>query len=217
MAKESSSWRWVHRHLLVLRFALLNVVASGLLVAVYLQGWLDDALRGYTAWLTLAICGVFMFGLLLCTLRIWRTNRELNAIQQDNPPSLSRVGAYLANVAGRSAESRTIIANLLHSRLASQIVVVRQTADSLVFLGLVGTVIGFIVALSGVDPATSTQVDEIAPMVATLVAGMSIALYTTLVGAVLHVWLMVNHRLLATGTSQLFNSIVELGEQRVGI
>ena len=167
--------------------------------------------------LLVAICGVFMFGLLLCTLRIWRTNRELNAIQQDNPPSLSRVGAYLANVAGRSAESRTIIANLLHSRLASQIVVVRQTADSLVFLGLVGTVIGFIVALSGVDPATSTQVDEIAPMVATLVAGMSIALYTTLVGAVLHVWLMVNHRLLATGTSQLFNSIVELGEQRVGI
>jgi hypothetical protein len=46
---------------------------------------------------------------------------------------------------------------------------------------------------------------------------MSIALYTTLVGAVLHVWLMVNHRLLATGTSELFNTIIELGEQRVGV
>ncbi len=217
MVSESSSWRWVHRHLLVLRFALLNIVASGLLVATYLQGWLDDALSGYTAWLSLAICGVFVFGFLLCALRIWRTNYELNAVQQDDPPRLSRVGDYLANVAGRSAEGRTIVANLLHSRLASQIVVVRQTADSLVFFGLVGTVIGFIVALSGVDPETSTLVDEVAPMVATLVAGMSIALYTTLVGAVLHVWLMVNHRLLATGTSQLFNNIVELGEQRVGI
>ena len=85
------------------------------------------------------------------------------------------------------------------------------------FLGLVGTVIGFIVALSGVDPQTSAQVDEVASMVATLVAGMSIALYTTLVGAVLHVWLMVNHRLLATGTSNLFNAIVERGEQCVGV
>lgn len=217
MTVESSPERWVHHHLLVLRFALLNIVVSGFLVAVYLQGWLDDALQGYTGWLTFGICAVFVFGMLLCALRIWHTNYELNALRQNDPPSASRVGSYLASVAGRPAESRMISANLLRSRLGTQIVVVRQIADSLVFFGLVGTVIGFIVALSGVDPQTSTEVDEVASMVATLVAGMSIALYTTLVGAVLHVWLMVNHRLLATGTSNLFNTIVELGEQRVGV
>jgi hypothetical protein len=206
----------VHRHLLVLRFALLNIVAAGLLAAVYLQGWLDDALHGYTAWLTLGICAVFVFGLLLCARRIWRTSVELNAVMQLEPPGMSRAGTYLASIAGRSAESRSITANLLHNRLGNPIVVVRQTADSLVFLGLVGTVIGFIVALSGIDPQASAQVDEVASMVSTLVAGMSIALYTTLFGSVLHVWLMVNHRLLATGTSNLFNAIVELGEQHVG-
>lgn len=207
----------MHRHLLVLRFALLNIVAVGLLAAVYLQGWLDDALHGYTAWLTLGICAVFVFGLLLCARRIWRTSVELNAVKQVEPPGISRVGTYLASIAGRSAESRSITANLLHNRLGNPIVVVRQTADSLVFLGLVGTVIGFIVALSGIDPQTSAQADQVASMVSTLVAGMSIALYTTLFGSVLHVWLMVNHRLLATGTSNLFNAIVELGEQRVGV
>ena len=217
MAIESSSGQWVHRHLLVLRFALLNIVAVGLLAAVYLQGWLDDALHGYTAWLTLGICAVFAFGMLLCGRRVWRTSYELNAVKQVEPPGMSRAGTYLASIAGRSAESRSINASLLHNRLGNPIVVVRQTADSLVFLGLVGTVIGFIVALSGIDPQTSTQVDEVASMVSTLVAGMSIALYTTLFGAVLHVWLMVNHRLLATGTSNLFNAIVELGEQRVGV
>ncbi len=217
MAIESSSRHWVHRHLLVLRFTLLNIVAGGLLAAVYLQGWLDDALRGYTAWLTLSICAVFVFGLALCARRIWRTNVELNAVANIEPSGRSRAGIYLAGITGRSAESRSINANLLHNRLRNPIAVVRQTADSLVFLGLVGTVIGFIVALSGVDPQTSAQVDEVASMVATLVAGMSIALYTTLVGAVLHVWLMVNHRLLATGTSNLFNAIVERGEQCVGV
>ncbi len=217
MAVETSSGHWVHRHVLVLRFALLNIVAAGLLAAVYLQGWLDDALHGYTAWLTLGICAVFVFGLLLCARRIWRTSVELNAVKQLEPPGMSRAGTYLASIAGRSAESRSITANLLHNRLGNPIVVVRQTADSLVFLGLVGTVIGFIVALSGIDPQASAQVDEVASMVSTLVAGMSIALYTTLFGSVLHVWLMVNHRLLATGTSNLFNAIVELGEQRVGV
>lgn len=217
MAVESSSGHWVHRYLLVLRFALLNIVAVGLLAAVYLQGWLDDALHGYTAWLTLGICAVFVFGLLLCARRIWRTSVELNAVKQVEPPGISRAGTYLASIAGRSAESRSITANLLHNRLGNPIVVVRQTADSLVFLGLVGTVIGFIVALSGIDPQTSAQADQVASMVSTLVAGMSIALYTTLFGSVLHVWLMVNHRLLATGTSNLFNAIVELGEQRVGV
>ena len=203
--------------MLVLRFALLNIVAAGLLVAIYLQGWLDEAFLGYTGWLTLGICSVFLFGLLLCAVRIWRTNGELVAAGEAEPPGVSRAGGYLASVTGRSAESRSIMANLLRNRLGNQIVVVRQTADSLVFLGLVGTVIGFIVALSGVDPQSSAQVEEVASMVGTLVSGMSIALYTTLVGAVLHVWLMVNHRLLASGTSNLFNAIVELGEQRVGV
>jgi cell division protein FtsL len=214
---ESSSGHWVHRHLLVLRFALVNIVAVGLVSAIYLQGWLDDAFTSYTGWLTVGICAVFAFGMLLCARRIWRTNHELNAINERNPANLSRVGNYLANIANRSAESRLISANLLRARLGTQIAIVRQIADSLVFFGLVGTVIGFIVALSGVDPQASTQVDEVASMVATLVAGMSIALYTTLVGAVLHVWLMINHRLLATATSDLFNNIVELGEQRVGV
>ena len=85
-----------------------------------------------------------------------------------------------------------------------------------VFLGLVGTVIGFIVALYGVNPELSATVDNVAPMVATLIKGMSIALYTTLIGSVLHVWLMMNYRILATGTLHLFNTIVELGEHGVG-
>jgi biopolymer transport protein ExbB/TolQ len=107
-------------------------------------------------------------------------------------------------------------ANILRMRIANYISVVHHTAHSLVFLGLVGTVIGFIVALSGVDPEASVSVDNIGPMVATLIEGMSIALYTTLLGAVLHLWLLVNYRMLATGAMHLFNAIVDFGERRVG-
>jgi hypothetical protein len=77
-------------------------------------------------------------------------------------------------------------------------------------------VIGFIIALSGVEAEQAGDVSSIAPMVSQLIEGMSVALYTTLVGAVLNLWLMVNYQLLAGGTVSLINEIVELGERHVG-
>jgi hypothetical protein len=50
-------------------------------------------------------------------------------------------------------------------------------------------------------------------MVSTLINGMSVALYTTLVGAILNIWLMVNYRLLESGTVTLVTNVVELGER----
>ena len=41
---------------------------------------------------------------------------------------------------------------------------------------------------------------------------MSVALYTTLVGAVLHVWLVMCYQVLATGTVNLVNAIIERSE-----
>jgi len=104
---------------------------------------------------------------------------------------------------------------MVRLKLSNRIAIVRHTANSLVFLGLVGTVIGFIVALSGVDPESVSSAEAVGPMVAKLIQGMSIALYSTLVGAVLYLWLIVNHRMLASGTVNLINTIIEMGEARV--
>ncbi|MCH7550731.1 MAG: MotA/TolQ/ExbB proton channel family protein [Proteobacteria bacterium] len=93
-------------------------------------------------------------------------------------------------------------------------VVVRSIANSLVLLGLIGTVIGFIIALSGVDPETASQVENVAAMVSTLINGMSVALNTTLVGALLYVWLIVNYGILTSGTVDLIAEIIDMGEAR---
>jgi hypothetical protein len=212
----ASTANLLHRYLLLLRFALFNIVAAGLVSAVYLRGWLNNAFVGYTGWCSVAIVSVFVFGLILCTAKIWRTSVELNDVRAGTPRPTSRAGKYLASIAGRPAESRAVTTNLLRLRMTHYISGVRYVANTLVFLGLVGTVIGFIVALSGVSPEGSTSVENIAPMVATLIMGMSIALYTTLVGAIFHVWLMIGHRILMGGTMHLYNAIVEFGEHRVG-
>lgn len=217
IGRERFATPWLYRYLLVLRFALFNIVAFGLATAVYIQGWLDGAVAGYTGWLSGAIVLVFLFGLSLCGDRIWRISRELNDIRNGLPRTGSRAAKYEEAITGQHPESRTLRAQILRSRIGNNIAVVFHTANSLVFLGLVGTVIGFIVALSAVDPQSSLSVDNIAPMVATLINGMSIALYTTLLGAVFHLWLMVNYRMLATGAMHLFNAIVDFGERRVGV
>jgi hypothetical protein len=77
-------------------------------------------------------------------------------------------------------------------------------------------VIGFIVALSGVDPSTAGKAENVSPMIATLINGMSVALYTTLVGAVLYVWLIINYRILVAGTVDLIAATLEQGERRGG-
>ncbi len=57
-----------------------------------------------------------------------------------------------------------------------------------------------------------TQVENVSAMVSSLINGMSVAMYTTLVGAVLYVWLNINFRILVSGTVDLIISAIELGE-----
>ena len=61
---------------------------------------------------------------------------------------------------------------MLRLKVSNRIAFVNYKANSLVFLGLVGTVIGFIVALSGVDPGTISIAKAVGPLVANLIQGM---------------------------------------------
>ena len=195
--------------------------------------------RGPARTVVLLIFGLFVVGLVLCGWKIWRASNDLArsawrvrpirrrrtggqtstreplAIKAYGDPlkAPSRVGGYLSAIRRRNADSRSITAELLKLKLSNRIGIVRQIANSLVLLGLIGTVIGFIIALSGVDVDLAADVDSVGPMISTLIGGMSVALYTTLVGAILNIWLMVNYRLLLSGTVNLVTSVVELGER----
>ena len=190
----------LYNYLLIVRFALVNIIAAGLLAAAWMQGWLDGVLTAHLVELSILIFFVFLYGLVLCGFKVFRHSVELNAIKDNAPHPESRAGRYLAEISGAAADSRNLLASALRLKLTDNIVAVRQVANSLVLLGLIGTVIGFIIALSGVDPDKAGDFNAVAPMVSTLIEGMSTALFTTLVGAVLNVWLMVNYHLLAGGT-----------------
>lgn len=216
MSEEASAQHPVNRppqFLLFLRFILLNIVSGSLCVAAWLEGWLDHAFAGTSFWLCMIIIGVFIYGLVICGLRLWQVGREIDDVHEGNPRPRSGAAWYLAQIRDARPDSRSTFAGLLRLRMNQSPSTVRHIAATLVLLGLVGTVIGFIVALSGIDPQKVPSVDNVAPMVARLINGMSIALYTTLVGSVLHLWLMAAQRLLASGVLSLYRLILELGER----
>jgi hypothetical protein len=68
-----------------------------------------------------------------------------------------------------------------------------------------------------VNAEAATDAQAIAPMVSTLLLGMAIALYKTLVGSVLNIWLMANYRLLEGGTVNLVTGIIERGEDHARV
>ncbi len=202
----------LYRYLLIVRFALVNIVAVAMLTGIYLQGWLDAVLSAHLVELSFIIFLVFLYGLVLCGFKVWRHSVDLNDIKAGTPDPESRAGKYLDQTRKANPESRSIQVMALRLKLTDGIVVIRHIANSLVLLGLIGTVIGFIIALSGVNPETATQVENVAAMVSTLINGMSVALNTTLVGAVLYVWLIINYGILTTGTVDLLTTIIDLGE-----
>jgi hypothetical protein len=202
-----------YRHLLILRFAVLNLVALALLGAAWLKGWVALVIDGDSTRLVALIAVVFGAGLFECARKLWQTSAELDQVTAVGPAPSARLPRHLQTNQGDDGYARAIAGSVLKLKLSARIAPIRHIANSLVFLGLIGTVIGFIIALSGVDPATAGDVNAIGPMVSALIGGMSVALYTTLVGAILNVWLMVNYRLLEGGTVRLLAAIVEQGER----
>ena len=210
-ARGLESYRW----LLILRFALLNLTCLALVGAVWAQGWLDEMIATDSYHLIKLNIGVFLIGLAMCGARIVKLSRELNQLQAEPPASDTRTAQYLAQTRSADSGGRALLAELLKMRLGVRLGTIRHIANCIVLIGLIGTVVGFVIALSGVDATAATDAQAITPMISTLLFGMAIALYKTLVGSVLNIWLMLDYRLLESGTVHLVTGIVDRGEAQM--
>ena len=202
-----------YRFLLLLRFLLINMTGAAFLAVVWMQGWVARILAADDTNISKLIFGLFVVGLVWTGQRVVMLSRELNALEEWPLGSASRVGTVLREIGGRDGVTRAALMGALRLKLIHRIAPVRHMASTLVLLGLIGTIIGFIIALSGVNQAAVTDAAAIGPMVATLLHGMAMALFKTLVGSVLNVWLMVNYRLLESGATHLLTHAIEHGER----
>lgn len=163
-------------NLLIYRFVLVNALFLALTVTVWWNGWLAPVFATDLSRVTYAIAGLFVVGWFGTAREIVVASRQLNVARAAPRPA-------------REAERDKDLAKV--EWLGS-------VSEWLVALGLIGTVIGFIIALSSVDQSALLQASGAQSAVGTLMSGMRTALNTTVLGASLAIWHEVNQRMLTT-------------------
>jgi MotA/TolQ/ExbB proton channel family len=115
------------------------------------------------------------------------------------------VGLWTAGIAGKPFESDNAFLCWLIVAIAALGILcvflqrwrdVEWVATHVVRIGLLGTVIGLIIAFSAAKAGGSADPSDIKPMIAAVVDGMYVALYATLLGVATNLWLKINLRLL---------------------
>ena len=200
-------------YLLILRYILVNSIGLAFLLALLSQGYVKKAFDADVTNMILVIIGLFAIGFITAFLRTLWISRELNHANSNIPKENSLAAEFINSAEGLDASSRSNLAASLRIKLSTKINHIKFIANTLVILGLIGTVIGFIIALSGVDGSgVSSDPEEVSKMVAVLISGMSVALYTTLAGSICSVWLNLCYQILSTGANRLLSKVIELGE-----
>lgn len=164
-------------NLLLYRFAILNGLAGALVIGLWWSGHLVPVFTADESRLTFAIAGLFAVGW------VWMVKEIVKASAALNRSKL--YGERPGSNAGRDKDF-------------AKIEWLGSVSEWLVALGLLGTVIGFSIALSGIDQAAVARADGAQSAVTTLMQGMRVALNTTLLGAALALWHEVNVRMLKT-------------------
>ena len=203
-----------YKYLLILRYSLINLVGLIFLFVLITQGYVTKAIKADITNMVIVILTLFAVGFALAAYRTFWLSRELNYSFLKILPNHSLAKEFLLNSKKLDASSRSNLAASLRIKLSSKIGYIKFMANTLVILGLIGTVIGFIIALSGVDGSVSSNPEEVSKMVSTLIQGMSVALYTTLVGSICSVWLNICYQIMSTGANKLLSKIIELGEKK---
>jgi hypothetical protein len=190
-------------YLLFYRWIAFNLVGCTILLVFFLQGIVTPVFVADTSHLTYVIAGLFIYGMVLCGYRVWKTSHEINAVKNGGKGKL-RDYRRLSRQTDRES-----VKEAFEIKLFARIAFVRYIASSLVTLGLLGTVIGFILVLTRIPTDAVGDSEQVGKLVSVLTSGMGVALYTTLVGAITNLWLNANYTMLRTGVVNLTAAILE--------
>ena len=196
----------VNSWLLWSRFAILNLFGLVGLLLMQVNGWISKIIDGDSSKITVIIFSLFVVGLVLTGIRIHKLTRELNDVRSGTSKRLQQYWELFER------RGQAVASQVTQIRLYSKIQWIKRIASSLVALGLIGTVFGAINFLLGIDVAALGDVEKIGSAFAVVLEGMGIALYTTLVGAVLNLWLSFNFGIVENGTSDLIAALMDHDE-----
>lgn len=208
-----------YNNALLYKWLIGNSFAFLVLYIAWLQGWVELVIVSDASYLSVAMSGIFAIFWVLSSYRIVSVNREISRFLEDQPVGIA--AGYFQNLKQKSqnqgggSPEQSMLAATLRNRMMMSIQYVNYVANLMVLLGLIGTVVGFVIAVSGLGEsiAQGDSVDRVKSVLGQIVNGMGIALFTTLVGSILGgIWLAVHYQILLRAVGGLVVDIVEKAE-----
>ena len=186
------------------RWIAVNAFLIALTVAAFLMGWPKIIFAKDITFISYGIAVVFVIALVLSGQKAWTISKMFKNSSGIVTHYRSKLEAKADNE-GIRGDFREAIKNRLMAYISS----ISYVGNALVVTGLIGTVIGLIMAFSNVSPELALNISSLGPMVATLLSGLSVAFVTTLLGSICSLWLKTNHFIMAQAMSYLYAKILE--------
>jgi hypothetical protein len=180
------------------------------------------------------ICALYVGASLHCLYRTYIVSREgererraeaalanPEIIFAERAPAEGLAGEHIRDLAekaraqGARRLDQTLLLRGLADRMRGSNGFGHFAADSLMKLGLLGTIIGFIIMLAPIAGLDVSDKSVLKSSMGVMSDGMAVAMYTTLAGLVGSILLKLQYYMLDSATSGLFSRVVRLTETRV--
>lgn len=213
---------------------LIGIMVFGAFVAVD-RGYFDAVIEADRSRLSILIALLFLGASAHASWHIFAASRRIEATRQfskgfsaspadpvatgpmEHPPALEFVQAFAADLsrertmmaAARDSQTSNVL-EIYADRLRSAVEIGWYIVDILVRLGLVGTIIGFIMILGTLSGGADVTADNIQTLLISMSGGMGIALYTTLAGLITASLLGVQYMVLGRCIEHLIAELIFL-------
>ena len=124
------------------------------------------------------------------------------------------IGRYLEAI--DKGEDKDLLLKAFETEYAKKLSYGWLAADISLKLGLIGTVIGFILMLQPISELNNTSPEELKVALSSMSSGMAVALFTTLTGLVSSILIRLQFQLTSSSIATLINEITFIREDSFG-
>lgn len=212
---DPASWR----NMLIYKIVAINFIGIVLLALAHQAGWIYASVVADSSRIVFAIAAFFVFGMLLAIMHSIEISKELNRVKEFDHKNLS--GEYpvhsgaircLKTMHGKDSGSRTNLSDAYENNMLNHVSTIDFIVVLLVTLGLLGTVVGFILSLPGITTININDTEALKGLILPFLKGLGVALYTTLVGSVFSIWLSIANHYILKSVANLSVAIKIKGE-----
>lgn len=212
-AEELPGSPW-HRWLLI-----AGITVFGLSIG-WSTGYVPLLLFGDPTQLTLAVGVLFVIATSYIGIQAWELSRQHDALLAHRTgtgaPPRSWAADFLHERRGLGGAEATALGDLLHERIKGRTELGWFSAGLHIKLGLLGTVIGFVIMLGSIGNASDLQAQGLDALVRGMGVGMRVSLYHTIAGLVGSMLVGIQMLVIDRSADRLFALIITLPDPEDG-